>query len=58
MAPENVQMALACNFGGMENNKRLCEKYFRNVLKTFNEYNPWFYKPIPIEQLINSNLDI
>src|SRR2546430_5517652 len=57
MTPENIQIALARNFGGTENNERLCEKYFGNVLKTFNNHNPWFYKPIPTEQLINSNLD-
>ncbi|GES94812.1 hypothetical protein GLOIN_2v1481157 [Rhizophagus clarus] len=56
MTPENIQMALARNFGGIENNK-LYEKYFGNVLKTFNNHKPWFYKPIPIEKLIDSNLD-
>src|SRR4051812_18608404 len=57
MTPGNIQMALARNFGGTENNAKLCEKYFGNVLKTFNNHNPWFYKPIPIEKLIDSNLD-
>ncbi|PKY27156.1 hypothetical protein RhiirB3_477801 [Rhizophagus irregularis] len=56
MTPENIQMALARNFGGTENNK-LCEKYFGNVLKTFNNHKPWFYKQIPVEKLIDSNLD-
>ena len=50
-------MALARNFGGTENNAKLCEKYFGDVLKTFNNHNPWYYKPIPIEKLIDSNLD-
>ena len=57
MSPKNIQMALARNFGGTENNAKLCNKYFGDVLKTFNNHNPWFYKPIPIEQLIDSNLD-
>ena len=57
MTPENIQIALARNFGGTENHAKLCEKYFGNVLKTFNNHNPWFYKPIPIEKLIDSNLD-
>ncbi|PKY17154.1 hypothetical protein RhiirB3_521757 [Rhizophagus irregularis] len=56
MTPENIQMALARNFGGTENNK-LYEKYFGNVLKTFNDHKPWFYKQIPVEKLIDSNLD-
>ncbi|RIA99608.1 hypothetical protein C1645_849990 [Glomus cerebriforme] len=57
MTPENIQMALARNFGGTEINDKLCENYFGDVLKMFNNHNPWFYKPIPIEQLIDSNLD-
>ncbi|RIA93442.1 hypothetical protein C1645_819410, partial [Glomus cerebriforme] len=57
MTPMNIQMALARNFGGTENNDKLCEKYFGDVLKTFNNHNPWKYRPIPIEHLINSNLD-
>jgi hypothetical protein len=56
MTPENIQMALARNFGGTENNK-LYEKYFGNVLRTFNNHKPWSYKPIPIEKLIDLNLD-
>ena len=56
MTPENIQMALARNFGGTENNAKLYEKYFGDVLKTFNNNNPWLYKPITIEQLIDSNL--
>ena len=57
MTPENIQMALARNFGGAENNAKLYEEYFRNVFKTFNNHKPWICKPIPVEQLINSNLD-
>ena len=57
MTPENIQMALARNFGGTENHVKLCDTYFGNVLKMFNHQKPWIYKPIPIEQLIDSNLD-
>ncbi|CAB4488333.1 unnamed protein product [Rhizophagus irregularis] len=57
MTPKNIQMALARNFGGTENHVKLCEKYFGNVLKMFNNHKPWLYKQIPIEQLIASNLD-
>ncbi len=57
MTSKNIQMALARNFGGTENNVDLYEKYFGDILKMFNNHNPWFYKPIPIEQLIDSNLD-
>jgi hypothetical protein len=57
MTPENIQMALARNFGGTENNAKLCNIYFGDVLKTFNHHSPWFYEPIPIEKLIDSNLD-
>jgi hypothetical protein len=57
MTPENIQMAIARNFGGTENHVKLCEKYFGNVLKMFNNYKSWLYKPIPTEQLIDSNLN-
>ncbi len=50
-------MALARNFGGTENNAKLCTEYFGEVLKTFNNHKPWYYEPIPIEQLVDSNLD-
>ncbi|UZO02840.1 uncharacterized protein OCT59_021318 [Rhizophagus irregularis] len=56
MTPENIQMALDRSFGGTENDK-LYEKYFGNVLKTFNNHKPWLYKPTPVEKLIDANLD-
>jgi hypothetical protein len=56
MTPENIQMALARNFGGTEND-RLYDKYFGNELRTFDNHQPWFYTPIPIVKLIDSNLD-
>src|SRR6266498_1357639 len=57
MTSENVQMELAHNFGGIEFNAEFCEKYFGDFLKTLNNNNPWFYKPIPTEQLFDSNLN-
>ncbi|RIA81638.1 hypothetical protein C1645_547708 [Glomus cerebriforme] len=57
MTPENIQMALARNFGGTGDNAKLYEDYFGDVLKMFNNHKPWFYKPIPIEELVDSNLD-
>jgi hypothetical protein len=57
MTLENIQTALARNFGGTENNAKLYEKHFGNVFKIFNNHKPWFYKPIAIEKLINLNLE-
>ncbi|CAB4443214.1 unnamed protein product [Rhizophagus irregularis] len=56
MTPENIQIALFRNFGGTKNIK-LCEKYFGDFIRIFNSNCPWFYKQIPTEQLINSNLN-
>uniref|UniRef100_U9U2T1 AAA+ ATPase domain-containing protein n=1 Tax=Rhizophagus irregularis (strain DAOM 181602 / DAOM 197198 / MUCL 43194) TaxID=747089 RepID=U9U2T1_RHIID len=56
MTSENIQMALARNFGGTDNHVKLCDQYFGNVLKMFNSHKPWTYKQIQIEQLIDSNL--
>ena len=49
LASDNIQMALTRNFGGIEDNSKLWEKYFGNINKS-----PWSYKPV---QLIKSNLD-
>ncbi|RIB19825.1 hypothetical protein C2G38_2141452 [Gigaspora rosea] len=57
MTPENIQMALVRNFGGTDQNAALCEKYFGEVLRTFNNSRNWTYNPIPVEKLINANLD-
>ncbi|GES94841.1 hypothetical protein GLOIN_2v1778799 [Rhizophagus clarus] len=51
---ENVQMELARNFGGLENNVKLWEKYFKEVIQIFNGDKSWSYKPL---ELIKSNLD-
>jgi hypothetical protein len=60
LTPENIQMALARNFGGIENNDKLYklwEKYFGNFINMFTNNNSWLYKQIPITQLIESNLN-
>jgi hypothetical protein len=57
MTPENVQIVLARSFGGTKNNIKLCEKYFGDFIKMFNNQYPWFNKQIPIEQLVDSNLN-
>ncbi|CAJ0901056.1 6354_t:CDS:10 [Entrophospora sp. SA101] len=54
--PENIQMALIRNFGGTDINKQLVEEHFEYVLKTFNNQKKWEYKPIPVEKLINANI--
>ncbi|RHZ83844.1 hypothetical protein Glove_87g84 [Diversispora epigaea] len=56
MTPENIQMALARNFGGTDQNIRLCEEYFGDVLQKFNNYGEWKYEPISTSELINANL--
>jgi hypothetical protein len=57
MTPGNVQMELARNFGGTENHVNLCDQFFGNVLKMFNNHKPWIYEQIPVGQLIDSNLN-
>ncbi|RHZ80791.1 hypothetical protein Glove_132g18 [Diversispora epigaea] len=56
MTPDNIQMALARNFGGTDQNARLYEEYFGKVLQKFNNYGEWKYKPISTLELINTNL--
>ncbi|RGB41967.1 hypothetical protein C1646_810360 [Rhizophagus diaphanus] len=54
---ENIQIALARNFGGIENNVKLYilwEKYFGNFIKAFTNNSSW---QLPITQLIESNLN-
>lgn len=51
----DTQMALVRNFGGLENNIKLWEKYFKNIIQIFDDKNySWSFKPI---QLIKSNLN-
>ena len=56
MTPENIRMALARNFGGIENNAKLCNNHFGEVLQTFNNHDPWYCEQIPVEKLVDSNL--
>ncbi|RHZ50618.1 hypothetical protein Glove_494g23 [Diversispora epigaea] len=56
MTPYNIQMALARNFGGTDQNAKLREEYFENVLQMFNNYGEWKYEPISTPELINANL--
>ncbi len=57
ITPENIQLALARNLGGTDNHAKSCNKYFAEVIKTFDNNDSWSYEPIPIEQLIDSNLN-
>ncbi|CAG8495754.1 6945_t:CDS:10, partial [Scutellospora calospora] len=57
LTPKNIQKALTRNFGGTDKTQELCEKYFAQVLRNFNQQREWEYIPLPIEDLINANLD-
>ncbi|CAG8702997.1 17315_t:CDS:2, partial [Racocetra persica] len=57
LTPKNIQKALTRNFGGTDKTQELCEKYFAQVLRNFNQQREWEYMPLPIEDLINANLD-
>ncbi|RIA84473.1 hypothetical protein C1645_742305 [Glomus cerebriforme] len=57
LTPENIQMALIRNFGGVDNIKQLIEKYFGQVIRYFNSSKEYNYKHIPIGDLINANLE-
>ncbi|CAG8527907.1 30424_t:CDS:10, partial [Racocetra persica] len=57
ITPENIQMALARNFGGTNKFSEICQKYFGNAINEFNNHKSWVYNPIPTEKLIHMNLD-
>lgn len=57
LTPENIQLALARNFGGTGRQKELCEKYFGNVINIFNDNQIWSYNPVPVKHLIHANLE-
>jgi hypothetical protein len=57
LTPENIQMALIRNFGGVDNIRQLIEKYFGQVIRYFNSSKEFNYKHIPIGDLINANLE-
>ncbi len=56
ITPENIHLALARNFGGIEQHTESCLEYFKPVIKIFNDHKSWTYNPIPIDVLINENL--
>ena len=51
MTPDNIQMALARNFGGTGEHEILCDQYFGEVLSEFDNHQ------IPVLNLIRENLD-
>ncbi|CAG8547803.1 405_t:CDS:2, partial [Scutellospora calospora] len=59
LTPQNIQKCLVRNFGGTdsEQTQKLCESYFGEVFRLSNDAKNWEYTPIPVEELINANLD-
>ncbi|CAJ0766969.1 13664_t:CDS:10 [Entrophospora sp. SA101] len=57
LTPDNIQMALARNFGGTEYNDNICKKYFKGIIEAFNSHHKWNYKPIPVSKLIDANIN-
>ncbi|RIA83302.1 hypothetical protein C1645_834051 [Glomus cerebriforme] len=57
MTPKNIHLALARNFGGIKKHTDACLKHFEPVVKAFNEHKSWSYEQIPINILINDNLE-
>src|SRR5437764_2875573 len=57
MTPDNIQMALARNFGGTGEHEILCDQYFGEVLSAFDNHQFRTYKQIPVLNLIRENLD-
>ena len=57
LTPENIQLALTRNFGGIGNIKELIRDYFGSVIRNFNSSREYVYKPIPVWNLINANLE-
>ncbi|CAG8461964.1 10472_t:CDS:10, partial [Acaulospora colombiana] len=57
LTPEHIQVALARNFGGTGKQQELCEEYFGEVIALFNRNQSWAYNAVPIDYLINANLE-
>ncbi|GBC08609.1 hypothetical protein RclHR1_08250006 [Rhizophagus clarus] len=57
LTPENIHLALTRNFGGIGNIEGLVKDYFGSVIRNFNSSKEYVYKPIPIWNLINANLE-
>ena len=57
LAPENIQLALTRNFGGIGNTEELIKSHFDQVIRNFNSSKEYNYKAIPNWHLINANLE-
>ncbi|CAH1769626.1 14316_t:CDS:2, partial [Entrophospora sp. SA101] len=57
MTTDNIQMALAHNFGGAGEHEVLCEKYFGEVLNAFDNHQYRMYRHIPVLNLIRESFD-
>jgi len=57
ITPENIHLALARNFGDIKEHTENCLKYFKPIIDAFNGRKSWTYNPIPIDTLINENLE-
>ncbi|CAG8535691.1 30956_t:CDS:10, partial [Gigaspora margarita] len=54
---KQLELGLIRNFGGTDQTKLICENYFGKVLNSFSSNKNYIYTPIPIEKLINENLN-
>ncbi|CAG8439230.1 10104_t:CDS:10 [Acaulospora colombiana] len=52
----SLELGLSRNFGGTDQTKVICEKYFGDVLKSFGKSKYYKYTPTPLLQLVNENL--
>ncbi|CAG8466565.1 13541_t:CDS:10 [Ambispora gerdemannii] len=57
LTTKSLELGLIRNFGGTDQIKLICEKYFGKVLKSFGNSNNYTYSLIPVERLINENLN-
>ncbi|KAF0511752.1 e3 ubiquitin-protein ligase [Gigaspora margarita] len=53
---QNIQLALARNFGSADNMQELCTIYFKHLLKPQNNL-AYKYVPIPVQELIDMNFE-
>ncbi|CAG8540805.1 10279_t:CDS:10, partial [Racocetra persica] len=54
---QSLELGLIRNFGGTDQTKLICENYFGQVLKSFNNSKNYTYRSISVEKLINENLN-
>ncbi|CAG8481554.1 7050_t:CDS:10 [Ambispora leptoticha] len=57
LTTRSLELGLIRNFGGTDQTKLICENYFSKVLKSFGNKNSYTYTLIPVERLINENLN-